>query len=356
MSSLLFEPITLANMQLPNRVVVAPMCQYSAENGTMNDWHIANAGSFARSGAGLVILEASGVEAAGRITHGCAGLYSDENEAAMARVVALCKSVGHSKMGVQLAHAGRKASTQRPWEGGLALTQDAWQTFAPSAIAFDNGWHTPEALDAAGMARIKGAFVAAAERALRIDMDVIELHAAHGYLLHQFLSPLSNQRDDSCGGSIDDRMRFPLEIFDAVRAVWPEDRPLFVRVSASDWVDGGWDVEQTTQFAEELRARGCSALHVSSGGNSPLQKIAIGPGYQVGFASFIRQRVTMPVIAVGMITDPFQAETIIRSGQADMVALAREFLRDPHWTWRAAKALRANSSVPPQYQRAVSFD
>ena len=185
MSSLLFEPITLANMQLPNRVVVAPMCQYSAENGTMNDWHIANAGSFARSGAGLVILEASGVEAAGRITHGCAGLYSDENEAAMARVVALCKSVGHSKMGVQLAHAGRKASTQRPWEGGVALTQDAWQTYAPSAIAFDNGWQTPEALDAAGMARIKGAFVAAAERALRIDMDVIELHAAHGYLLHQ---------------------------------------------------------------------------------------------------------------------------------------------------------------------------
>ena len=356
MSSLLFEPITLANMQLPNRVVVAPMCQYSAENGTMNDWHIANAGSFARGGVGLIILEASGVEPAGRITHGCAGLYSDENETAMARVVALCKSVGHSKMGVQIAHAGRKASSQRPWEGGLALTQDAWQTYAPSAIAFDNGWHTPEALDAAGMARIKGAFVAAAERALRIDMDVIELHAAHGYLLHQFLSPLSNQRDDSYGGSIDNRMRFPLEIFDAVRAVWPEDRPLFVRVSASDWVDGGWDVEQTTQFAEKLQARGCSALHVSSGGNSPLQKIAIGPGYQVGFASFIRQRVTMPVIAVGMITDPFQAETIIRSGQADMVALAREFLRDPHWTLRAAKALRATSSVPQQYQRAVSFD
>jgi len=194
MSSLLFEPITLAGMTLPNRIAVAPMCQYSADNGTMNDWHIANAGSFARSGPGLIILEASGVEAAGRITHGCAGLYSDENEAAMARVVAFCKSVGHSKIGVQLAHAGRKASTQRPWEGGSALSDGAWQTYAPSAMAFEPSWHTPQALDDDGLARIKQAFVSAAKRALRIDMDVIELHAAHGYLLHQFLSPLSNQR------------------------------------------------------------------------------------------------------------------------------------------------------------------
>ena len=356
MSSLLFEPITLAGMTLPNRIAVAPMCQYSADNGTMNDWHIANAGSFARGGPGLIILEASGVEAAGRITHGCAGLYSDDNEAAMARVVVFCKSVGHSKIGVQLAHAGRKASTQRPWEGGSALSDGAWQTYAPSAMAFEPSWHTPQALDDDGLVRIKQAFVAAAKRALRIDMDVIELHAAHGYLLHQFLSPLSNQRDDSYGGSVDNRMRYPLEVFDALRAVWPEDRPLLVRVSASDWVEGGWDVEQTALFAKKLQDHGCSALHVSSGGNSPLQQIPIGPGYQVGFADFIRQRVSMPVIAVGMITDPFQAETIIRSGQADMVALAREFLRDPHWVWRAAKALRATSSVPRQYQRAVSFD
>ena len=207
MSSLLFEPITLAGMTLPNRVAVAPMCQYSADNGTMNDWHIANAGSFARSGPGLIILEASGVEAAGRITHGCAGLYSDDNEAAMARVVVFCKSVGHSKIGVQLAHAGRKASTQRPWEGGSALSDGAWQTYAPSAMAFEPSWHTPQALDDDGLARIKQAFVAAAKRAVRIDMDVIELHAAHGYLLHQFLSPLSNQREDSYGGSVDNRMR-----------------------------------------------------------------------------------------------------------------------------------------------------
>ena len=356
MSSLLFEPIILESLKVPNRVVVAPMCQYSAVDGTMNDWHIANAGSFARSGPGLIILEATGVVAHGRITHGCSGLYSDGNETALGRVVAFCKSVGHSRVGVQLAHAGRKASTQRPWEGGGALTEGNWQTYAPSAIAFDNGWHTPKALDEADMTRIKKAFVEAAERALRIDMDVIELHAAHGYLLHQFLSPLSNQRADSYGGSISNRMRFPLEIFDAVRAVWPEDRPLLVRVSASDWVEGGWDLEQTAQFAEQLQEHGCSAIHVSSGGNSPFQKIAVGPGYQVGFASFIRQRVSMPVIAVGMITDPFQAETIIRSGQADMVALAREFLRDPHWTWSAAKALRVTTSVPEQYHRAVSFD
>jgi len=356
MSSLLFDPITLAQMEIANRIVVAPMCQYSAENGTMNDWHLANAGAFAMSGPGLIILEASGVEAAGRITHGCAGLYSDENEAAMARVVSFCKSVGQSKIGVQLAHAGRKASTQRPWEGGASLKDNPWQTYAPSALAFDSDWHVPEALDDAGLARIKQAFVTAAKRALRIDMDVIELHAAHGYLLHQFLSPISNQRDDSYGGSLDNRMRYPLEIFDAVRAVWPDDRPLLVRVSASDWVDGGWDVEQTAQFAEKLQEHGCSAIHVSSGGNSPSQKIAIGPGYQTDFASTIRQRLSMPVIAVGMITDPFQAETIIRSGQADMVALAREFLRDPHWTWRAAKALWSESSVPKQYQRAVSFD
>ena len=356
MASKLFEPICLADLTMPNRVVVAPMCQYSANGGTMNDWHIANAGSFAMSGPGLIIFEASGVEMAGRITHGCAGLYSEDNEVAMARVVSFCKSVGHSKIGVQLAHAGRKASSKRPWEGGVALDDDAWQTFAPSALAFDKGWHIPQALDSDGLKRIKEAFVASAKRALRIDMDVIEIHAAHGYLLHQFLSPLSNERHDSYGGSLENRMRYPLEIFDAVRAVWPEGRPLLVRVSASDWVDGGWNLEETLVFAKNLSVRGCSAIHVSSGGNSPLQKISIGPGYQTELAAAIRRQVGIPVIAVGMITDPYQAETIIKSGQADMVALAREFLRDPHWTWRAAIALRSTSSVPVQYQRAVSFD
>ncbi len=355
MSSMLFSPITLAGLDLPNRIAVAPMCQYSAEEGTMNDWHLVNLGQFAMSGPGLVIIEATGVEPAGRITPGCVGLYSDANEAAMKRVVDFCKSVGDSKIAVQLAHAGRKASAERPWEGGNALKEGAWQTYGPSAIAFADGWHVPEALDDAGLARIKDAFVAAAKRAVRLGIDAIELHAAHGYLLHQFLSPISNQRSDHYGGSLENRMRFPLELFNAVKAVVPADMPVLVRVSASDWVDGGWHVDGTIAFAKALEAAGCAAMHVSSGGNSLAQKLEIGYGYQTDLAKQIRDAVDMPVMAVGMITEPLQAETIIRTGQADMVALAREFLRDPHWTWRAAKALRSTSSVPNQYARAVSF-
>jgi 2,4-dienoyl-CoA reductase-like NADH-dependent reductase (Old Yellow Enzyme family) len=355
MSSMLFSPITLAGLDLPNRIAVAPMCQYSAEEGTMNDWHLVNLGQFAMSGPGLVIIEATGVEPAGRITPGCVGLYSDANEAAMKRVVDFCKSVGDSKIAVQLAHAGRKASAERPWEGGNALKEGAWQTYGPSAIAFADGWHVPEALDDAGLARIKDAFVAAAKRAVRLGIDAIELHAAHGYLLHQFLSPISNQRSDHYGGSLENRMRFPLELFNAVKAVVPADMPVLVRVSASDWVDGGWHVDGTIAFAKALEAAGCAAMHVSSGGNSLAQKLEIGYGYQTDLAKQIRDAVDMPVIAVGMIIEPLQAETIIRTGQADMVALAREFLRDPHWTWRAAKALRSTSSVPNQYARAVSF-
>ena len=355
MSSMLFSPITLAGLDLPNRIAVAPMCQYSADEGTMNDWHLVNLGQFAMSGPGLVIIEATGVEAAGRITPGCVGLYSDANEAAMKRVVDFCKSVGDSKIAVQLAHAGRKASAERPWEGGNALKEGAWQTYGPSALAFADGWHVPEALDDAGLARVKDAFVAAARRAVRLGIDAIELHAAHGYLLHQFLSPISNQRSDKYGGSLENRMRFPLELFDAVKAVVPADMPVLVRVSASDWVDGGWHVDGTIAFAKALEAAGCAAMHVSSGGNSLAQKLEIGYGYQTDLAKQIRDAINMPVIAVGMITEPLQAETIIRTGQADMVALAREFLRDPHWTWRAAKALRSTSSVPNQYARAVSF-
>ena len=355
MSSMLFSPITLAGLDLPNRIAVAPMCQYSADEGTMNDWHLVNLGQFAMSGPGLVIIEATGVEPAGRITLGCVGLYSDANEAAMKRVVDFCKSVGDSKIAVQLAHAGRKASAERPWEGGNALKDGAWETYGPSAIAFADGWHVPEALDDAGLVRIKDAFVAAAKRAVRLGIDAIELHAAHGYLLHQFLSPISNQRSDKYGGSLKNRMRFPLELFDAVKAVVPADMPVLIRVSASDWVDGGWHVDGTIAFAKALEAAGCAAIHVSSGGNSLAQKLEIGYGYQTDLAKQIRDAVDIPVIAVGMITEPLQAETIIRTGQADMVALAREFLRDPHWTWRAAKALRSTSSVPNQYARAVSF-
>ena len=355
MSSVLFSPITLAGLDLANRIAVAPMCQYSAVEGTMSDWHLVNLGQFAMSGPGLVIIEATGVEPAGRITAGCVGLYSDANEVAMKRVVDFCKSVGDSKVAVQLAHAGRKASAERPWEGGNALKEGAWQTYGPSAIAFADGWHVPEALDDAGLVRIKDAFVTAAKRAVRLGIDAIELHAAHGYLLHQFLSPISNQRSDQYGGSLDNRMRFPLELFDVVKAAVPANMPVLVRVSASDWVEGGWHVDGTIAFAKALEAAGCAAIHVSSGGNSLAQKLEIGYGYQTDLAKQIRDAVDMPVIAVGMITEPLQAETIIRTGQADMVALAREFLRDPHWTWRAAKALRSSSSVPNQYARAVSF-
>jgi 2,4-dienoyl-CoA reductase-like NADH-dependent reductase (Old Yellow Enzyme family) len=358
MSPALFDPITLRGVTLPNRVVVAPMCQYSAEDGTMGDWHLVNLGQVAMGGPGLILIEATGVEPEGRITPGCTGLYSNENEAAMTRVAAFCRSVGHSKVGVQLGHAGRKASSQRPWEGGAALGPDAeaWTTCAPSAVPIDETWHTPVALDAAGLARVRDAFVDATRRAVRMGLDAVEIHAAHGYLLHQFLSPLSNRRDDAYGGSLENRMRFPLEVAAAVRDAWPEDKPLLVRVSATDWVEGGWDVAQTIAFAQRLEALGCDAIHVSSGGLWPAQQVPVGYGYQTDLAAEVRRGVDMPVIAVGMITDPIQAETILRSGQADMVALAREFLRDPRWTWRAAKALGGASSVPPQYLRAIRFD
>lgn len=358
MTAALFDPIALRGVTLPNRVVVAPMCQYSAEDGTMGDWHLVNLGQIAMGGPGLILIEATGVEPGGRITHGCTGLYSDENEAAMTRVADFCRSVGHSRVGVQLGHAGRKASSQRPWEGGAALGPDAdpWTTCAPSAVPVDDSWHTPEALDAAGLIRVRDAFVDATRRAVRMGLDAVEIHAAHGYLLHQFLSPVANRRDDAYGGALENRMRFPLEVAAAVRDAWPDDKPMLVRVSATDWVEGGWDVEQTVAFAQRLEALGCDAIHVSSGGVSPAQQVPVGYGYQTALAAEVRRGVGIPVIAVGMITDPIQAETILRSGQADMVALAREFLRDPRWTWRAAKALGGSSSVPPQYLRAIRFD
>lgn len=355
MSKLLFEPIRLGNLDLANRIVVAPMCQYSAIDGDMTDWHLMHLGQYAVSGAGLVFVEASGVEAAGRITPGCTGLYNDANEASMQRVVKFFRDYGAAKIGIQLAHAGRKGSCDVPWAGGTPLASDdprVWQTFGPSAEPFADGWHTPTALDEGGLARIKQAFVDAAVRALRIGFDVIEMHAAHGYLLHQFLSPLSNKRDDAYGGDLEGRMRFPLEVFDALRDVCPKDYPLGVRVSATDWVADGWDIEQTVALAQALTDRGCDFIDVSSGGNSPLQKIPAGPGYQTGFAGEIRKQAGITTMAVGMITDPFQAETILASGQADMVSLARGMLYDPRWAWHAAEVLGAEAQFPPQYKRA----
>ena len=355
MPSQLFSPIHLGNLELSNRIIVAPMCQYSAKDGSMNDWHLMHLGQYAVSGAGLVIVEASGVEAQGRITPGCVGLYSDENEAAMARVIKFFREFGNAKIGIQLAHAGRKASSDLPWLGGTSLAADdprAWPTEAPSARPYASDWHVPAALDEDGMARIKTAFADAALRAKRLGYDAIEVHAAHGYLLHQFLSPYSNKRDDAYGGDLAGRMKFPLEVFETVRAVFDNGTPVGIRVSATDWVEGSWDVEQTIAFVKELQTRGCDFVDVSSGGNSPEQKIDAGPGYQTGFAADIRRATGMPTMAVGQITEPKQAETIVVSGQADMVALARGVLYDPRWPWHAAEELRAQAAFPPQYQRA----
>lgn len=354
MTSLLFSPLKLRALELANRIMVAPMCQYSAHNGTVTDWHLMHLGQFAVSGPALVFVEATGVEPEGRITPGCVGLYSDENEAALARVVKFYRDYGSAKIGIQLGHAGRKASAKLPWQGGtpLEVSDGAWQTVAPSAIPYGPGWHTPEALGDNSLARVKQGFVQAAERALRLDFDAIELHSAHGYLLHSFLSPISNKRDDQYGGSLEGRMRFPLEVFDAVRAVWPEERPLGVRFSASDWIDGGWDVESSVAYAQALKARGCDFFDASSGGLAPEQKINSAPGYQTAFAAEIRKATGVTTVAVGRITEAHQAETILQTGQADMVALARGMLYDPRWAWHAAAALRSDAQFPAQYARS----
>lgn len=352
--SRLFSPIKLGGVAVPNRIVVSPMCQYSATDGTMSDWHIMHLGQFAVGGAGLIIAEATGVEAAGRISPGCAGLYSDANEAAMKRVVDFCRRHGAAKIGVQLSHSGRKGSTREPWNRGPAFTpaEGGWETFAPSAVAFNQGYTTPRALDGEGLERIKAAFVQATQRADRAGFDAIEIHGAHGYLLHQFLSPLSNRRNDSYGGDLAGRMRFPLEVFDAMRKAWPSQKALGIRVSATDYVSGGWDLDQTIAFAKELKGLGCDFIDVSSGGLSPEQKLEVGPGYQTQFAEAVRRETGLTTMTVGMITDPHQAEHILMSGQADMIAMARALLYDPRWPWHAAEALGEAASFPPQYQRS----
>jgi NADPH2 dehydrogenase len=354
MTSRLFEPIALRGVEVANRIVVSPMCQYTAADGTVGDWHLMHLGQYAVSGAGLVFVEATAVEPEGRITPGCPGLYSDDNEAALARIVRFFRDYGSARVGIQLAHAGRKAASAKPWHGGQSLAPDdgAWPTVGPSAEPFAPGWHEPAALDAGGLARIRDAFVQAARRALRLRFDAIEIHAAHGYLLHQFHSPLSNRRTDEYGGSLENRMRFTLEVFEAVRAVLPGDYPLGVRVSATDWVDGGWTLDDTLAVAQALKDRDCDFIDVSSGGSSPDQAIDFGPGYQTGFAAEIKRHTGLTTMAVGLITDPRQAETIVRTGEADMVAMARGMLYNPRWPWHAAEALGAQAAFPPQYQRA----
>jgi 2,4-dienoyl-CoA reductase-like NADH-dependent reductase (Old Yellow Enzyme family) len=356
--SVLFSPWSIGPLALRNRIVVAPMCQYSAEDGSPGDWHLIHLGHLALSGAGLLILEATAVSPEGRISPRDLGLYSDANEAALSRVLKAVRAHSPIRLAIQLSHAGRKGSSQVPWAGGRQIRSsepEGWQAEAPSALPHAEGEEPPMALDAAGLVRVRDQFVAAALRAVRAGIEGIELHAAHGYLLHQFLSPLANQRSDAYGGSLANRMRYPLEVFDAIRAALPAELPLWVRVSATDWVEGGWDEASTAAFAQALQARGCAALHVSSGGVSPAQRIALGPGYQVGFARALKQALGdggMPVIAVGLNTEPAQAEAIVAGGDADAVALARGLLYDPRWPWHAAAALGGQVVAPPAYWRS----
>ncbi|MES2934101.1 MAG: NADH:flavin oxidoreductase/NADH oxidase [Pseudomonadota bacterium] len=350
----LFSEFSIGQLHLKNRIVIAPMCQYSADNGDATDWHLIHLGQLALSGAGLLIIEATAVEAEGRISPADLGLWSDANEAALQKVLVAIRQYSAVPIAIQLAHAGRKASSNVPWEGGqlIAPEQGGWHPLAPSALSYKQGEAPPLALDRAGLQRVLHKFSDAARRAHRLGIDTIELHAAHGYLLHQFLSPLSNQRSDEYGGSLQNRLRFPLEVFDAIRAAVPDPMPVGVRISGTDWVEGGWDIEQSIVLGQALRERGCAFAHITSGGLSPLQKIPSDSDYQIAFAERIRDQTGLPTIAVGLITEAEQAESIIAAGHADLVALARGMLFDPRWPWHAAAALGAQVEAPPQYWRS----
>ena len=357
MSSQLFSPFTMRGMTIDNRTIVSPMCEYSAVDGSATDWHLMHLGQFATSGIGLVITEAAAVEPRGRITAQDLGIWCDDNEEALGRVMRFCREYGQAKMGIQLAHAGRKASTQRPWEGRDPLKEGegAWETISSSANPQDEGWHTPRSMDRAEMDVVRDAFVEATKRSDRLGFDMIEVHSAHGYLLHEFLSPIANTRNDEYGGPIDNRMRYPLEVFAAMRAVWPEEKPMGIRISATDWEEHGWTPEDSVVFALKLKELDCDYICASSGGISGNTRLELGEGYQVDFAEKIRKETGMPTMAVGMIYDPHHAESIVADGKADMVALARGLLFDPHWAVRAAAALDVETSSPPQYERAYGF-
>lgn len=355
MPSALFSPFKVGSLSLANRIVIAPMCQYSAQDGMMNDWHLIHLGHLALSGAAVLTIEATAVVPEGRITYGDVGLYDDATEAAMGRVLEGIRAWSSMPIALQLGHAGRKASHEVPWQGGKQIAPDlanGWQSFSSANVPIVAGDVPPTPLDADGLARVREGFAEAARRAARLGIEAVQIHAAHGYLLHQFLSPLSNKRTDEYGGSLENRMRFPLEVFEAVRAAFPAGQPATVRVSASDWMEGGWTIEDTIAFAKELEARGCDAIHVSSGGIDPRQQIPIGPSYQVPLARKVKEAVSMPVIAVGLITDFDQAEAIVGTGDADLVALARAMLYDPRWPWHAAAHLGASVKAPNQYLRS----
>ncbi len=350
--SQLFSPLSLGPVRLQNRIIISPMCQYSANEGRASDWHLMHLGNLSQSGAGLMFLEATAVQASGRISYGDLGLWNDATEEALGTVLQSVRKYSRMPIGIQLAHAGRKASTEKPWKGGAPIAPDApngWQTLSASALSFKDGEPAPTAATESEINDVVDAFAVAAQRADRLGLDAIEIHSAHGYLLHQFLSPLSNRRTDSYGGSLENRMRLTLRVFDAVRAAFPFTKAVGVRISATDWVDGGWDLEQSIVLAKALDARGCNFIDASSGGASPLQKINLGPGYQVPFAEAIKKVVSMPVIAIGLITDPHQAEAIVADGRADAVALARGMLYDPRWPWHP----RRNSEPRSMWRRSM---
>ncbi|GHF57257.1 2,4-dienoyl-CoA reductase-like NADH-dependent reductase (Old Yellow Enzyme family) [Deinococcus metalli] len=352
---LLFQPLRLAGVTLPNRVVVSPMCMYSAQGGYANDFHLVHLGQFALSGAGLVFTEATAVSPEGRISPEDLGLWDDQQIAPLGRITDFIHAQG-GRVGIQLAHAGRKASTYAPWRGRGAVPTErgGWEVIGPDGAAFDPTYPTPVAMTAEDIARVTADFVAATRRAEIAGFDTVEVHAAHGYLLHEFLSPLSNSRTDAYGGSFENRTRFLLEVVRAVRAVWPTHKPLFVRVSATDWADGGWDADQTTQLAGQLLNEGVAVLDVSSGGLTTAQQITAGPGYQVPFAAQVKAaHPDLHVMAVGMIDRPEQAESILQNRDADLIAIARAFLGDPHWTQAAALALGVKPEVAAQYARST---
>lgn len=355
---LLFEPLKLGELSLPNRIVVSPMCQYSAIDGVAQPWHTVHLGQLALGNPGLLLLEATAVEPIGRITPGCLGLYDDATEAALARLLGLLRGLDshvRTPIGIQIGHAGRKGSSHVPWQGGMQIpvSEGGWGCVAPSAVPHIDGEEAPRALSEADLDVLVGRFVDATRRAARVGFDAVELHAAHGYLLHQFLSPIANRRDDQWGGSLENRMRFPLRVLAAVREAWPRERPLGIRISATDWDDGSsWTLDEALVFASRCEALGIDWIDVSSGGVSRAQKIRVGPGYQVPFAQAVRSQLRTPVMAVGLITEPIQAEQILLNGQADLIAIARAFLFDPRWVWRAAHELGATVTAPSPYWRS----
>ncbi|QDK38711.1 NADH:flavin oxidoreductase/NADH oxidase [Bdellovibrio sp. NC01] len=353
MNSLLFSPLKLRSLTLKNRIAVSPMCQYSAKDGVPNSWHMVHLGSRAVGGAGLIIVEATGVSPEARISPGDLGLWNDQQTESFKPIVSFIKENG-AVAGIQLAHAGRKASTDVPWRGGKGLTpqQEGWQTLAPSAISYSDKYTMPKEMSTDEIEQMIQDFCSATQRAINAGFQVIELHFAHGYLMHQFLSPLSNHRHDQYGGTLENRMRMPLKVVEEVRKVMPSDMPLLVRISATDWAEGGWDLDQSLIFCQELKTRGVDLIDCSSGGLTGAQKIAVGPHYQVPFAEAVKKEADILTGAVGLITDPEAAEQILTSGKADLVLLARELLRDPYWPLHAAKKLGVEITWPPQYERA----